>query len=115
MDNNTLPFAELEIKALVEAIRRLEERISALEDAKDEKDDERTAIVDRFLDFKYPQGAGLDGMRPAWVQGIFYEWARANGVEYELDKGGSRILTNAIKRRFGFKIVDDCIKGGGND
>ena len=54
-------------------------------------------------------------MRPAWVQGIFYEWARANGVEYELDKGGSRILTNAIKRRFGFKIVDDCIKGEGND
>ena len=113
-----LPFDSLQVEAireLMKAVLELDGRVAALEGkGKNDhrRDDVRGSIVYRFLDAKYPNGVGLDGMRPSWVQGIFYDWCKVNGVDMEPTQGNSKVVTNAVMRKYGLKIEDGFFKGG---
>lgn len=113
-----LPFESLQVEAireLMKAVITLDERVSALEEhgrSSHKRDDVRGSIVYRFLDAKYPNGVGLDGMRPSWVQGIFYDWCAVNGVDMKPSQGNSKVVTNAVMRKYGLRIEDGFFKGG---
>ena len=115
-----LPFDDLELRAIRElfkAVLELDERVNALEGrgVKDHRrDDVRGSIVERFLDAKYPNGVGLVGMRPSWVQGIFYDWCNVNGVDMKPSQGNSKVVTAAVMRKFGYKLEDGFFKEADN-